>query len=380
MWEKSRFETRIRMELPAISGSIVVSGLTMDQEKIINFDEYWNAISSRDSDWDSRIVFGVKTTGIYCLPSCPSKRPKRESVMFFTTNEEAEAAGFRPCKRCQPEKATERAAEFARVIKILDDPAEEITYVGDWASKAGLTPEMLRRMTLKNAGLSPRDILNQKKINTFRSAIQMGEGVSSSQYSAGYGSSSRLYEKAGEFLGMTPGQYRRKGQNVKIQYTIIETRLGMMLIAGTDRGVCSLQFGDTREEVLHQLSEEFSAAELVENPRSLDHWVHIMEAYLDGREKKLDIPLDVNATIFRTKVWEAIRRIPYGETRSYSNLADEIGKPSAARAVASACAANPVALVTPCHRVVHGDGSISGYRWGIERKRELLEMEKGRAR
>lgn len=349
--------------------------------KILQTDEeeYWNAVLSRNRYWDDRIVFAVKTTGIYCLPSCPSKRPKRDSVKFFGTNEEAEAAGFRPCKRCRPDKAWEREQEFSRVMHILDDFIDELSSAGDWASKAGLTPDVLRRMTLKNAGLSPRDIINQKKISEFKSAIQNGEGVSSSQYSAGYGSSSRLYEKAGAHLGMTPGQYRKKGKDVKIQYAICETSLGMMLIAGTDRGVCSLQFADSREALERRLNDEFSAAELEEKPEALQPWIHIMKAYLEGRQKVLDIPMDVNTTVFRAKVWEAIRRIPYGETRSYSHLAEEIGQPAAARAVASACAANPVALVTPCHRVVHGDGTISGYRWGIERKRELLELEKGNA-
>lgn len=350
-------------------------------EKIFQTDveDYWKAVLSRNRQWDGRIVFGVKTTGIYCLPSCPSKRPKLDSVLFFGTNEEAEAAGFRPCKRCQPDKAGERRQEFGRVMLILDNNIDDISSAGDWASKAGLTTDALRRMTLKNAGLSPRDIINQKKINEFRSAIQNGEGLSSSQYTAGYGSSSRLYEKAGVHLGMTPGQYRKKGKDVKIQYAIQETRLGLMLIAGTDRGVCSLQFANFREDLVARLKEEFSAAELEENPERLQSWIHIMEAYLDGREKKLDIPMDINPTVFRAKVWEAIRHIPYGATWSYSQLAEEIGQPTAARAVAAACAANPVALVTPCHRVVHGDGTISGYRWGIERKRKLLEMEKGGA-
>jgi AraC family transcriptional regulator of adaptative response/methylated-DNA-[protein]-cysteine methyltransferase len=297
--------------------------------------------------------------------------------VFFSTNEAASSAGFRPCKRCQPEKFEERVKEFTRVMGILDQFAGEFPSTGDWAAKAMLTPDELRRMTLKNTGFTPRHILNQKKISDFRSAIQNGEDISSSQYSAGYGSSSRLYEKATARLGMTPGQYKRKGKNVKIHFTIYETRLGMMLIAGTDRGVCSVQFADTRDALVAGLMAEFSAANLEENRELLEPWIHIMEAYLDGRGKQLDIPMDLNTTIFRAKVWEAIRRIPYGETRSYSRLAEEIGQPSAARAVASACAANPVALITPCHRVVHGDGTISGYRWGIERKRELLEMEKG---
>jgi AraC family transcriptional regulator of adaptative response/methylated-DNA-[protein]-cysteine methyltransferase len=263
-------------------------------------------------------------------------------------------------------------------MAILDNPGNEITSPAQWAHEAGITVDILRRMTMSNLGILPRDILNQKKITGFRSAIRNGEGLTASQYSAGYGSSSRLYEKAGAYLGMTPGQYRRNGKDMIINYTVFETRLGLMVIAGTEQGVCAIQFGETREELITRLRQEFSAAELQENTETMASWIELVKSYLEGTTKELRIPLDINSTAFRAKVWEAIRAIPYGETRSYAKLAVEIGKPSAARAVASACAANPVALVTPCHRVIHGDGTISGYRWGIERKRKLLSMEKGK--
>jgi AraC family transcriptional regulator of adaptative response/methylated-DNA-[protein]-cysteine methyltransferase len=263
-------------------------------------------------------------------------------------------------------------------MAILDNPGNEITSPAQWAHHAGITVDALRRVILTNLGILPREILNQKKITGFRSAIRNGEGVAASQYSAGYGSSSRLYEKAGKYLGMTPGQYRRYGKDMKIKYSVFETRLGLMLIAGTERGVCSIQFGTTRNELIDRLGKEFSAASLEENSEAMSEWIISLQTYLEGRGKELRIPLDTNSTAFRAKVWEAIRAIPYGETKSYTRLAEEIGQPSAARAVASACAANPVALVTPCHRVIHGDGTISGYRWGIERKRKLLSMEKGK--
>jgi AraC family transcriptional regulator of adaptative response/methylated-DNA-[protein]-cysteine methyltransferase len=319
----------------------------------------WEAVLSRDKNWDDTVVYGVKSTGIFCLPSCPSKRPARDSVVFFATNEEARAAGFRPCKRCQPDKAEDRKREFLWVMNLLYDPANEILTASQWAGEAGISLNALRRMTTARLGISPRDILNQRKMTDFRIAIINGDGVSESQYAAGYGSSSRLYEKASVHLGMTPGQYRNKGKNVNINYAIFDTKLGKALIAGTDRGICSLQFGDTSEELRNNLKREFAEAELLENPEVISGWANTLQAYLNGDEKRLAIPLDVHATVFRTKVWEAIRHIPYGETRSYSRLAEEIGKPSAARAVASACAANPVALVTPCHRVVHEDGTIS---------------------
>lgn len=349
----------------------------MDDKLPSDENELWDVVISRNREWDGRVVFGVKTTGIYCMPSCPSKRPARSSVLFFATNNEAQAAGFRPCKRCQPDKASERKKEFARIMVILDEPGSEITSPAQWAEEADITLDTLRRMTLKNLGILPRDILNHKKITGFRSAISTGEGLTASQNSAGYGSSSRLYEKASDYLGMTPGQYRRNGKDVKINYAVFETRLGLMLIAGTERGVCSIQFGETREELTSRLRQEFSAADIEENGETMSTWINILKEYLDGNGKELQIPLDINSTAFRAKVWGAIRAIPYGETRSYAKLAEDIGQPSAARAVASACAANPVALVTPCHRVIHGDGTVSGYRWGKERKNKLLKMEKG---
>jgi AraC family transcriptional regulator of adaptative response/methylated-DNA-[protein]-cysteine methyltransferase len=350
----------------------------MDNKPLSDENKLWEAVIARNREWDGQLVFGVKTTGIYCMPSCPSKRPARSSVLFFATNSEAQSAGFLPCKRCQPDKFSERANEFNRIMQILDNTGNEITSPAQWAHKAGISVDTLRRMTLKNLGILPRNILNQKKITGFRSAIQNGEGLTASQYSAGYGSSSRLYEKAGNYLGMTPGQYRRNGKDVKIIYAIFETRLGWMLIAGTERGVCSIQFGASHEELIIRLRQEFSAADLEEKPATMAPWIDVIKTYLDGKSKELRIPLDINSTAFRAKVWEAIREIPYGETRSYARLAEEIGQPSAARAVASACAANPVALATPCHRVIHGDGTISGYRWGMERKKELLSMEEGK--
>ena len=350
--------------------------INMEEFDRFSEDEKWNAVVSRDASWDGRVFYGVTTTGIYCVPSCPSKRPARTSVRFFSGNEDAQAAGFRPCKRCKPEDIAARLREISMVMEVLESMADEITSPSRWASSTGLTLDALRKLTTVHLGLSPRAVINHRKMEAFKSAIRDGNGISSSQFDAGFGSSSRLYEKASIFLGMTPGQYKEKGRNVKIKYAIFDTRLGQAVIAGTEKGICSLQFADNREQLLETLREDFFEAELEENHEALTGWIRMLNTFLDGDGKELPIPLDVHATVFRARVWEAIRRIPYGETRSYSRLAEEIGKPSAARAVASACAANPVALVTPCHRVVHEDGTISGYRWGIHRKKALLSMEK----
>lgn len=351
----------------------------MEQFGQIDQDEIWKAIVSRDSAWDGRVFYGVISTGIYCVPSCPSKRPVRSSVRFFSRNEEALAAGFRACKRCKPDSIEEHLQDFSRVMEILETRADEVTSPAEWAATSGLTLNSLRKLTTAMLGLSPREIINHRKMAEFKSAIKEGNGISASQFEAGFGSSSRLYEKASAYLGMTPGQYKEKGRNVKIIYAICETRLGPAIIAGTEKGICSLQFADSAGELIDSLRNDFCQAELIEDHETLSNWIAKLLAYLEGDEKELAIPLDVHATAFRARVWEAIRCIPYGETRSYSKLASEIGKPSAARAVAAACAANPVALVTPCHRVVHEDGTISGYRWGMDRKKVLLSMEKQNA-
>ncbi len=351
----------------------------MEQIVPIDEDDIWNAIVARNAEYDGVFCYGVITTGIYCVPSCPSKRPARSSVRIFGNNEDAQAAGFRACKRCKPDEIVERMQKIHEVMSVLERSQNEILSPSQWAASAGLSLDTLRKLTIAYAGLSPRDIIHHKKMNAFKLSIKNGNEISASQYDAGFGSSSRLYEKASTLLGMTPRQYKEKGKNVRIHYAIFETKLGMAIIAGTEKGICSLQFDDSSDTLFDLLQNEFSKAELVNDSETLSCWIKMLNDYLDGNCKKLSIPLDVHTTAFRAKVWEAIRRIPYGETRSYSRLAKEIGEPKAARAVAAACAANPVALVTPCHRVIHEDGKTSGYRWGIKRKKILLSMEKENA-
>lgn len=339
-------------------------------------EEWWSAILARDAGWDGRFVFGVRTTGIYCKPSCPAKRPNRKSVIFFKNGNEARSNGFRPCKRCHPDMPDNRHDKFDGIIRVLESHMDETLTIARWADLAGVTPQELRRSVGEFMGVTPRDVLNHKKILNFSGAVRSGEDIVTAQNTAGFGSSSRLYEKFYSFLGMTPGEFKKRGKNVIIFYAIRDTRLGKMLIAETEEGVCFLQFADSDSLLMDELSREFSEAEFQPDPDRMSPWTEKVLGYLEGKIRTLDVPLDVKTTAFRLKVWEAIRRIPFGETRSYAQLAEMIGNPSAARAVASACAANPVALVTPCHRVVHGDGSISGYRWGVERKKVLLDLEK----
>lgn len=336
----------------------------------------WEAILARDSQWDGRVYYGVKTTGIYCRPSCPSKRPKREYVEYFRSAIDAERKGYRACKRCQPDVIAEEEAEFHRLMRILEDTTIEINSVQMWANQAGLPVGKLRKVIQQKSGISPRDLIVWKKINLFKRNIQAGELISSSQYAAGFGSSSRLYEKAANTLGMTPGQYKNGGMGMKIVYELLDTPLGKMIMAGTERGVCSVKFGEDGDSLVKELGLEFPQAVIEKQTGELSGWVEQMTHYFTGASRRLDIPLEIQATAFQTKVWAELRKIPFGETRSYSQLAESVGKPSAARAVATACAANPVAIVNPCHRIIHSNGSISGYRWGVERKKALLEMEK----
>lgn len=343
-----------------------------DEEQI----EMWNAVLARESRWDGHFFFGVRSTGIYCRPSCPARRPKRESVEFFRSSDTAEKNGFRPCKRCHPNRIGFEKEEYYRCIDILGNPVNEITSVKKWADQSGMTVTKLRKVLHSYSGLSPRDLIMNNKINLFKRNIQAGELLSSSQYAAGFGSPSRLYEKAADNLGMTPGQYKKGGLRLRIFYETLDTPLGKMILAGTTRGVCSIKFGDNEIDLLKELDAEYPQAIKVKQTGELNGWVEQIKEYFEGINRQIDIPLDVQATAFQVKVWSELRKIPFGETRSYSQLAEAVGKPFASRAVATACAANPVAIVNPCHRIIHSDGTISGYRWGVERKKALLDLEK----
>jgi AraC family transcriptional regulator of adaptative response/methylated-DNA-[protein]-cysteine methyltransferase len=341
----------------------------MDQE------ERWQAVLQRARAYDGRFVYAVLSTGIYCRPTCPSRRPRRENVRFYDSIEAAAQAGFRPCQRCQPHKASAEQRVVAQVQQLLRS-AETPPTLAALGATVGLSPFHLQRLFKKATGLSPREYANLHRAQRLKEELKAGSSVTDALYEAGYGSSRALYEAASQHLGMTPGAYRRGGAGERIAYACAQTPLGTVLVAATGRGLCALRFGEGDGAALvAELRAEFPRAVLVEAPHELAPYIDAVQAYLAGRRQGLDLPLDLQATAFQQRVWKALRDIPYGEVRSYKQVAEMIGEPKAVRAVARACAANPVALAVPCHRVVRTGGDLSGYRWGVARKEALLRQE-----
>jgi AraC family transcriptional regulator, regulatory protein of adaptative response / methylated-DNA-[protein]-cysteine methyltransferase len=335
----------------------------------------WQQVMARDARQDGRFVFAVRTTGIYCRPSCPSRRPRRDSVEFFPNPNEAERAGYRACLRCKPTEISSQAQYVMRARQLLDN-AEGIVTLAQLSKRVGLSPFHLQRLFKRATGLSPREYQAARRMTQVKTNLRHGDDVTTALYDAGFGSSSRLYEKAPQQLGMTPGEYRRGGAGATITFAIAPTPLGRLLVAATERGLCAARFGENATELERNLRDEFHAATLHRDNAAMQKYVEPLLAAIRGENTTIDLPLDVRATAFQMKVWETLRNIPSGETRSYSDVAREIGAPTAVRAVARACASNPVALAVPCHRVVRSDGDLAGYRWGVERKKKLLERER----
>lgn len=338
-------------------------------------DTQWQHVIARDPRQDGRFVFAVRTTGIYCRPSCPSRRPRRDSVEFFEDPQQAEQAGYRACLRCKPTQIStqEKAVMFAR--RLLDE-AEGVLTLAELSQRVGVSPFHLQRLFKRATGLSPREYQSARRMQHVKHGLRKGDDVTTALYDAGFGSPSRLYEKSGQQLGMTPGTYRRGGVGATVNYAILPSALGRVLVAATSRGLCAVRFGETAAELKRELREEFHAAAIVRDDAALQPYIQPLLASMRGQRVTIDLPLDVRATAFQKKVWDALRTIPRGETRSYSEVARDIGDPHAVRAVARACANNPVAIAIPCHRVVRSDGDLAGYRWGITRKRKLLERER----
>jgi AraC family transcriptional regulator of adaptative response/methylated-DNA-[protein]-cysteine methyltransferase len=342
----------------------------------------WAAVQARDARFDGAFFYGVRSTGIYCKPSCPSRRPGRAQVAFFHSTEAAEAGGFRACRRCRPREASggdPRAGMVERACRAIEAHAEGTVSLAALGAQLGVSPYHLQRTFKSVTGVTPRQYQAARRVGRFKRRIETGGAVAEAIYDAGFGSSSRLYERAGAELGMTPAVYARGGSGERITYTIAGCALGRLLVAATGRGLCAVRLGDSDAELESALAAEFRAAEIHRDAAALGEWVGTILRHLEGEQTSLDLPLDVRATAFQRRVWEELRRIPYGATRSYGDVARAVGQPSAVRAVARACASNPVALVTPCHRVVRGDGSLGGYRWGLERKRALLAAEQTEA-
>jgi AraC family transcriptional regulator of adaptative response/methylated-DNA-[protein]-cysteine methyltransferase len=338
-------------------------------------DARWEAVTRRESQADGAFFYGVKTTGVFCRPSCASRLPRRENVAFFSDAAAARAAGFRDCKRCQPGGLPRELEIVKRACAALDaDPQERLT-LAQLSEAVHVSPFHLQRLFKRVVGVSPRQYQAAQRGAALRDALQSGSDVTRATLDAGFGSPSRMYDSASVELGMAPSAYRRKGAGLTVRYASAPTPLGYVLVAATEKGICKIGFGDDPTMLAHDLRGEFANADLLEDSRHLAPFIAQIDAYLRGTRQDFDLPLDIAATAFRQRVWDALRRIPYGETRSYSEIAETVGSPRAVRAVASACATNPVALAIPCHRVVAKGGALAGYRWGLPRKAALLDNE-----
>jgi len=340
-------------------------------------EQRWQAIVARDASRDGAFVFAVTSTGVYCRPSCPSRRPRRERVRFFSRPDEAERAGFRACLRCNPRDGDSRARTVERICQFLREHADEPVTLAALGERFRMNPFHLQRVFKSVVGVSPREFVDAIRMNSFKSQLRSGSSVTNAIYQAGFGSSSRLYERSGPQLGMTPATYQRGGKGMFIRYTTLDSPVGRMLLAATDHGVCAISFGESDGNLLEGLRREFPDATLRRGDVVLRRWVRALLDQLHGERPLPQLPLDVQATAFQRRVWEHLRSIPYGTTKSYGEVARAIGRASGARAVARACATNPVAVAIPCHRVVRGTGDLGGYRWGMERKKALLAMEQG---
>ena len=342
---------------------------------MMNEENYWQAVLNKDSSADGTFVYGVRSTGIFCRPSCPSRRPRREQVAFFERPEKAEEAGFRACRRCLPQEVEPQLEMVQQTCRYIEANLDRALTLDALGAEMNVSPYHLQRVFKKVMGISPRQYAEACRLNQLKAKLRDGEAVTSAMYDTGYGSSSRLYERAPQQLGMTPAVYRRGGNGMIINYTIVDCTLGKMLVAATERGLCSVTLGDDEATLESALLKEYPNATLRRNHTGLAHWVDQLLNFVNGRQPNLDLPLAVSYTPFQARVWEELRAIPYGSTRSYGEIAQAIGQPTASRAVARACATNPVAMVIPCHRVIREDGSLGGYRWGLDRKRTLLSQE-----
>lgn len=340
----------------------------------------WHAVQRRDASFDGRFVYAVRTTGVYCRPSCAARRPHRENVAFYASPGDAERAGFRPCLRCDPLGQSSPSAiadAVGRARAYLDKNSGRTVSMAELARRIGVSASHLQRSFKRIVGVTPKHYQAAQRIEQFKSRLRAGDTVSRATYEAGFGSSSRVYERADAALGMTPATYRRGGAGTRIRYTIATSPIGKVLVATTDRGVCAVELGTTDADVERSLRADFPNADIERSDDAHATWVRAVvdQVRRPGVRTSSRIPLDLTGTEFQRRVWEALRAIPAGGRRSYMQVAESIGAPSASRAVARACASNRVAVLVPCHRVVRSNGETSGYKWGVERKRRLLDAE-----
>lgn len=343
-------------------------------------DPRWLSVVAREASADGRFVYAVRTTGVYCRPSCPSRRAKPENVQFFDEADAAEAAGFRACQRCAPRGpslAETNAALVAAACRLIE-AAEEVPKLKDLAAKIGMSPWWFHRQFRAVTGLTPAQWARAHRRRRVRAELaDAGNSVTGAIYGAGFGSGSRFYEGADAALGMTPTVFRKGGKDAGIRFAVGESSLGAILVAQSDRGICAIALGDDPEVLVRDLQDRFPEASLTGDDPGFEALVAQVAGLVDAPQTGLALPLDIRGTAFQERVWQALRQIPAGETASYADIAHRIGAPKAVRAVAQACGANKIAVAIPCHRVIRNDGTLSGYRWGIARKRALLEKEGG---
>ena len=340
------------------------------------------ALAARDRACDGRFFYAVITTAIFCRPSCAARPARPENLRFFPDAESALAAGFRPCKRCQPTDIAPGLIKLVRVARYIETHAYECLTLGGLAKQAGLSPSHFQRVFKTAFGISPKVYQDAVRMKRFTAALKEGDDITGAIFSAGFGSISRVYGEEARNIGMTPKAYRAGGAGETIAYVCRNTALGLVAMAATERGVCFVQFGEDMEILLDQLRAEFPKAKLIgsdaQDTPELDAWIEALDAHISQGAPRPDLPLDLRGTAFQMKVWRFLLSVREGEVISYGELATRIEKPKAVRAVASACAANRIGVLVPCHRVLRGDGSLGSYRWGLERKRSLLEAERSR--
>ncbi len=340
-------------------------------------DPRWASVVARSTDADAGFFYSVRTTGVYCRPSCPARVPRPENVRFHDTRDAAEAAGFRPCKRCKPDQPTLLEQHAARVTDAcrLIETSPHVPTLEELAARAGLSTFHFHRVFKAVTGLTPRDYAAAHRGERVRRELGRSPSVTAAIYQSGYNSNGRFYDETERMLGMTPRDYRAGGTNAEIRFAVGECSLGSILVAMSERGVCAILLGDDPDALARNLQDRFPRATLVGGDTEFEHLVARVVGFVEAPGLGLDLPLDVRGTAFQQRVWQALRAIPAGATASYTEIARRIGAPRSARAVAQACAANPLAVAIPCHRVVRNDGDVSGYRWGVERKRALLRRE-----
>jgi AraC family transcriptional regulator of adaptative response/methylated-DNA-[protein]-cysteine methyltransferase len=344
-------------------------------------DEAWRAVEARDSRFDGRFVYAVKSTRIYCRPSCPSRRPNRGRVTFYSAPDAAENAGYRACRRCHPretEMASTAAVAVEQARSLIEQQPDQPFTLAELAARVGVSPFHLQRTFKRLLGVSPREYQDGLRVTHFKSRLRAGDTVSRATYEAGFGSSSRVYERSDRSLGMTPASYRRGGAGMRIAYAIVDSTFGKLLVATTERGVCAVALGDSEDALEQTLRADFPSAEIERADDTHREWVEEIVGHIGSGNVGISAPLDLRGTEFQQQVWSLLRKIPPGRTQSYAEIAAALGNPRATRAVARACASNRIAVVIPCHRVVRTDGTLGGYRWGVDRKERLLARERER--